>query len=318
MKLLPSSRRAPRRPRLRHLVRTGVLGAVLAVVALVIPDATPAPVDMALVKLPHATGVDLSSMGHGVIWILAVGSDARPGEDMLHARGDALQLIGLDATTGAAADIGIPRDSWVEIPGHGMSKINASLFYGGPKLLGREVGDLVGVQPAYVFVTRFPYFQNMVNAIGGVNVDNPVAFSDSNLKPKGFKKGRIHLNGYDAMAFARSRHDLLRGDFDRSANQQRVIKGIQLKIHERQTSPGFLGKGVLSVMRNLYTNLPPQELWQLAEAVAKVNPAKVTNCVIQGSIGTSADGQSIVLPYVAAARRMGREARTDATLQHCY
>jgi len=305
--------------RARH--RAGVtagLGAVLAMTLLFLPNASPGIEQAALVEVPHATGVDLSDLGKGVVWILAVGSDARPGEDMTHARGDALQLIGIDAKTGAAADIGIPRDSWVDIPGHGMSKINASLYYGGPKLLGQMIGNLVGIQPSYVFVTRFQWFEDMVDSIGGITVNNPVAFNDSFLKPKGFKTGKIHLNGYDAMAFSRSRHDLIRGDFDRSANQQRVVKGIQEKVRERAGQPGFLAKGVLTVMKDLYTDLPPAELYQLARAVASVDPAKVTNCVVQGGIGTSSDGQSIVLADVGAAHRMADEARNDATIEHCY
>lgn len=304
--------------RLRRVLGTAGLGAMLAVTGVLLPDASPATEQAALVKLPTATGVDLSDLGKGVIWILAVGSDARPGEDMTHSRGDALQLIGIDPATGAATDIGVPRDSWVDIPGHGMSKINASLYFGGPKLLGETVGNLVGIHPSYVFVTRFQYLEHMVDAIGGITVDNPVSFYDDFLKPKGFKTGKIHLNGYDAMVFSRARHDLIRGDFDRSANQQRVIKGIQLKVHDKQHVPGFLAKGVATVMRNLYTDLPPTELFQLAKAVAEVDPAKVTSCVVQGGIGTSSDGQSIVLPNVSAARRMGDEARNDATLEHCY
>lgn len=304
--------------RFRRQLHTALLGAVLAVAALVVPDSGVAPTDAALVRLNHATGVDLGKLdtSKGILWILAVGSDARPGEDMTHTRGDALQLIGINTKTGAASSIGIPRDSWVDIPGHGSSKINASLYYGGPKLLGQVVGDLVGVQPSYVFVSRFQFFQHMVDAIGGITVHNPVAFSDSALKPKGFKKGRIHLNGYDAMAFSRIRHALLRGDFDRSANQQRVLAGIQQKIRLHQNDVGFLAKGVASAMKNLYTNLPPAELYRLAEAVAHVNPGKVTTCVVQGAIG-DIGGASVVLPDVAGARAMGDDARRDATIRRC-
>ena len=90
------------------------------------------------------------------------GSDARPGEDMTRTRGDALQLIGMNTKTGAAAAIGIPRDSYVDIPGVGHDKINAALYYGGPELLGEAVGNLIGIQPDYVFVTRFEKFQAMI------------------------------------------------------------------------------------------------------------------------------------------------------------
>jgi LCP family protein required for cell wall assembly len=297
----------------RRILRTATIGLVLALAALVVPDSAVKSTEVALVKVDQANGVDLTP---DVVWILAVGSDARPGEDMTHTRGDALQLVGMDTRTGAATSIGVPRDSWVPIPGHGYDKINASLYFGGPQLLGQAVGNLVGIQPDYVFITRFKFFQAMIKDIGGIEVDNPIAFDDTYLKPQGFPQGRIHLGGYDAMAFSRIRHNLLRGDFDRSANQQRVLRGIQAKVRARADVPGFIEKGVLSVMAHLYTNLPPAELFRLAQAMAQVEPRKVTSCVVQGSIG-NIGGASVVLPYVDMARRLGNEARNDATIEHC-
>ena len=289
------------------------LGLVLAVAALVVPDSAVKSTDVSLVRVQSASGIDVSP---DVIWILAVGSDARPGEDMTHSRGDALQLIGMNTRTGAASAIGVPRDSWVDIPGHGHNKINASLYFGGPKLLGQTVGNLVGIQPDYVFVSRFPYFIAMVRQIGGIDVQNPRAFDDTYLKPQGFKAGRIHLNGYDAMAFSRIRHNLPRGDFDRSANQQRVLRGIQAKVRAQASTPGFIERGVVSVMQHLYTDLPPAELFRLAQAMTQVDPSKITNCVVQGGIG-DIGGASVVLPYVSQALMLGNEARKDATLEHC-
>ena len=301
------------RTRFPRTLRLLTLGVVLTLAALVVPDASMKSTDIELVRVHRAAGVDLDPE---VVWILAVGSDARPGQDMTRTRGDALQLIGMNTQTGAATAIGVPRDSWVDIPGHGHDKINASLFYGGPQLLGRTVGNLVGIQPDYVFVTRFKFFIAMVNSIGGIDVRNPVAFDDTYLKPEGFRAGRIHLGGYDAMAFSRIRHNLLRGDFDRSANQERVLRGIQAKVRARADQRGFMERGVLSVMAHLHTDLPPAELFRLAQAMARVEPGKITSCVVQGSIG-NIGGASVVLPFTSQARRLGNEARKDATLEHC-
>lgn len=298
---------------LRRAGRLALLGLVLAVAAVVVPNSTVTPAEVTLVKVHRASGIDLSP---DVIWILAVGSDARPGEDMTHTRGDALQLIGMNTQTGAAAAIGVPRDSWVSIPGYGSNKINAALYFGGPDLLGKAVGDLVGIQPDYVFVTRFQYFISMVRYLGGITVHNPVAFSDPYLMKDGFKAGRIHLGPYEALAFSRIRHNLLRGDFDRSANQQRTLRGIQASVRAHADESGFIEGGVLNVMKHLYTDLPPGELFELAHAVADVEPSKITTCVVQGGIG-NIGGASVVLPYVDQARRLGDEARKDATLEHC-
>jgi polyisoprenyl-teichoic acid--peptidoglycan teichoic acid transferase len=301
---------------LRRLPHLAALAAVLGVCALVVPDSGRSPTTMELVRLKQADGVDLTGSAKDVLWILAVGSDARPGEDMTHTRGDALHLIGIDTKTGAAADIGVPRDSWVDIAGHGYDKINASLYYGGPELLGKTVGQLFGLAPQYVFVTSFPMFQRMIASIGGVDVDNPIAFSDEYLKPKGFPEGHIHLNGYDALAFSRIRHALLRGDFDRSANQDRVLAAIQRKVRERSDQPGFMEREIAEAMHDMATNASPAELFRLARAVADIKPSKVTSCVLQGGIG-DIGGASVVLPYVDQARALGDEARDDATLETC-
>jgi LCP family protein required for cell wall assembly len=301
------------RTRLSRTLRVLTLGLVLAVAAVAVPDSAVKSTEINLVKVHRAAGVDVSP---DVVWILAVGSDARPGEEMTRARGDALQLVGMNTRTGAATAIGIPRDSWVSVPGHGSEKINAALYFGGPDLLGEAVANLVGIRPDYVFVSRFPFFIQMVKDIGGIEVGNPRAFSDPYLKPGGFDAGRIHLGGYDAMAFARIRHNLARGDFDRSANQQRVLRGIQARVRARAAVPGFLERGVMTVLAHLRTDLSPAQLFRLAQAMAQVDPAKITGCVVQGSIG-NVGGASVVLPFTAQARRYGDDARKDATIRRC-
>ena len=300
--------------RILRVAKLVSLGVVLALITLALPDASPKATEFALVKVHQA---DAASINQNVISILAVGSDARPGENFTHTRGDALQLVTINTKTHAASIIGVPRDSWVDIPGHGNDKINAALYYGGPELLGRTVGNLIGVHPKYVFVTRFQYLTQMVHWLGGVDVRNPYAFSDVSLKPKGFKAGRIHLSGYDAVAFSRIRHTLPRGDFDRSAHQEIVLKAIQAKVSANAHKPGFIEHGVLDAMSHMYTNLPPVELFRLAQVMAQVDPSKVRACVVQGGIGVSSGGASIVLPYVAQARDMGNQIRKDATLSHC-
>ncbi|MGI8645073.1 MAG: LCP family protein [Nocardioides sp.] len=301
------------RARLARWSRTGLLAAVLGLAALVVPDSALQPTDVSLVRVRHAEGLDSP---RSVIWILAVGSDARPGQDMTRSRGDAIQLVGINTRTGAAAAIGIPRDSWVTIPGHGREKINVALYFGGPQLMAQAVGNLVGIRADYVMVTRFPFFEDMVDDIGGIDVRNPRVFSDDSLLPNGFKAGRIHLNGYGAMAFARIRKTLPGGDFDRSANQQIVLRGIHGKIRARAHQSGFIEQGVLSVMKRMHTDVAPGELFRIAQAVAQVDPAKITGCVIQGGIG-DVNGASVVLPYVDQARRYGDQARDDATIERC-
>lgn len=298
---------------MRRVLRSVTLAAVLAVTAFVVPNGGVNPSDATMVRVERAQGVDLSP---DVIWILALGSDARPGQNVVRSRADAIQLVGINPRTGAATSIGIPRDSWVSIPGYGSNRINASLYFGGPQLMARSVANLVGIEPDYVFVTSFWGLRHMVTAIGGVVVNSRHRFSDVNLRPQGFRVGKNRLGGMGALAFSRVRKDLPRGDFDRSANQQETLRAIQRKIRDRADRAGFLDRGVLSVMSNVDTNLSPAEMFRIAQAIAQVEPSKVTGCVVQGSIG-NVGGASVVFPDTSAARAYGNDARRDASIRHC-
>ncbi|MGL5808942.1 MAG: LCP family protein, partial [Nocardioides sp.] len=128
--------------------------------------------------------------------------------------------------------------------------------------------------------------------------------------------GSIRLGAYDALAFSRIRKSLAGGDFDRSANQQRTLRGIQAKVARRASQPGFIEGGVLSVLANTRTRVEPAELFRIAHAVAQVDPKKITNCVLQGGIG-NVGGASVVIPYRDQAARFARRARKDATLESC-
>jgi LCP family protein required for cell wall assembly len=296
---------------LAGLRRLAPLGLVLAVTALVVPPATVHEDPAALVRVERAHNVDMTP---NVIWVLMLGSDARPGQSVLRSRADAIQLVGINTRTGAATAIGIPRDSFVNIPGHGRSKINASMMYGGPELMARSVGDMVGIRPDYVFSTSFWGFSHMVDAIGGITVQSRYAFSDP-LKPHGFRVGKNHVNGVQALVFARIRKAFAGGDFTRSANQQRAMLGILNQVRRNADKPGFMERGVMSVLNNMATpNMGPAEVYRLAQAAARVNPNRFRTCVVGGSTGY-AGAASVVFPNIGQARSIAARVRKDATLE---
>lgn len=302
-------RRQPLLERARRWRRLVPLTLVLAVVALVVPDPSIRVTPAMLVKVDTAAGVDHSK---DVVWILALGSDARPGQPPLRSRADAIQLVGINLRSGTGTVIGLPRDSWVPIPGHGSDRVNAALSLGGPELMASTVGNLVGVRPDYVFTTTFTGFRAMVQSIGGVTVSSRLAFTDDKMVGE-IRKGRNELNGFEALFFTRARHYLPRGDFDRSVNQQEMLHAILRKVSAQQDQPGFMERAVLSASRNLYTNLPPIELYRLAQASARIDPARFRSCVLNGSLGT-VGGASVVFPDTGQARRLGNDARDDAQL----
>jgi LCP family protein required for cell wall assembly len=296
---------SPRRP----LRRLGLLALVLALVAVVVPPATVRTPDATLVAVRTAQAVDHP---RNVVWILCLGSDARPGERVTGTRADAIQMVGLNLDTGAGTIIGIPRDSYVRIPGHGRNKINASMMLGGPRLMARSVARLVGVRPDYVFTTGFLGFRAMVRAINGVTVHSRFAFSDR-VRPQGYRKGLNRLNPFQALIFGRVRHPLPHGDFDRSRNQQELLRSILRKVRAHESEPGFMERGLLAAVRNMNTNLRPSQLFRLAQAVTAVRPSRLRGCVVAGRSGM-AGAASVVFPNFRQARRIGNDTRRDATL----
>lgn len=289
--------------------RAAVLTTLLALGAVLLPPATVRQVDAALVRVRTAQAVDHPSR---VVWVLCLGSDARPGQRITRQRADAIQLVGLNFETGAGTIIGVPRDSYVEIPGHGRDKINSALTYGGPRLMATSVGRLVGVRPDYVFTTGFRGFRAMVRAIGGVTVHSRFAFSDP-VRPRGYDRGPNKLSPAQALMFGRVRYPLPRGDLDRSGNQQELLRSILRNVRTHQSQPGFMERGVLAAVKNMDTDLTPAQLFRLAQAVTEVEPGKLKGCILGGSPGY-AGAARVVFPDVAQARRLGDDARRDARL----
>lgn len=287
-----------------------LMSIALGLALLLVPDAQQQVATIGLVRVQHAKAVDF---GNGVIWILALGTDARAESPVLRSRADAIQLVGIDTATGSAAAIGIPRDSWVDFPGHGFDRINAGLGLGGPDLMAQAVEDLTGIAPDYVFATGFVGFRTMVELIRGVQVRAPKAFDDPSHHLQ-VVRGRNDFDGREALAFARARKPFPTGDLERSANQQLLMLGILRKLRQNEDTVGFLERGAWSVMQRLETDLPPTELYRLAQLITMVRPKQVTHCVVPGTFDTSPAGASIVRPDRAAALRMGADARDDARL----
>jgi len=299
----------PTRRSLGHRVlRSLVLITILALTVVLVPDAGTPRIDATLVRVVGAQAVDAET---GVVWILALGSDARPGEPVLSSRADAIQLVGIDTGAGRAVVIGIPRDSYVEIPGYGSDKINSSMVYGGPQLMARSVADLVGLTPDYVFTTSFWGIRNMVSVLDGVRVYSPYAWS---IPAATVRSGMNSLDGGEAIAFARMRHELPGGDFDRSRDQGYLLKGALRRVRTMTQDPGALERLLVSFLRNVDITLPPDELYRLARAVLQVRPERVQICQVDGTTGY-VGAASVVHPDVAQARSLVDRARGDARVE---
>lgn len=173
----------------------------------------------------------------GSVTILLLGSDTRGTiTDLASAvgdRSDTMVLVRLSADRQHVTMMSIMRDSWVDIPGFGENKINASLALGGVPLAVQTVEQLVGVRVDHVAIVDFAGFSALTDALGGVTVTNVRAFRPSELPGASFARGDIVLNGEEALAFVRERASFASGDYQRVENQQAFLKGLLTTLFER-------------------------------------------------------------------------------------
>ena len=101
--------------------------------------------------------------------------------------------------------VSLPRDSWVNIPGHGMNKINAAFGLGGPKLMVRTVEEDTGLTINDYVEVDFLGFVKVIDALGGVDICLPTAVNDS-YSGLDLSAGKHHVGGVTALEFARDRH----------------------------------------------------------------------------------------------------------------
>lgn len=262
---------------------------------------------------PHA-GFTPDPSGRRTITILAVGSDARPGQDPLRSRADSIHVVFLHPRKQQAVIVGIPRDSLVSIPGRGTDKINAAMASGGPASLVQTVERNFGTRIDYWAVASFWGLPRMVNAVGGFDVRVPFPMRDA-ASGSNFRAGRRHLNGLQVLAFARDRHSVPGGDFGRQENGGRVFVAALAQFQRRyRADPGSLVTWIVAGMRNMDTDLRVPELVDLAFGVTQLRLRDVRNVVVPGGTGT-VGGRSVVILSMSTARRIFADAKADGALQ---
>ncbi|MDT7703960.1 MAG: hypothetical protein QOJ30_6285 [Pseudonocardiales bacterium] len=154
------------------------------------------------------------------------GGDAPAGVDPGSQRSDVVMLARVNPDGSEASVVSIPRDSWVDVPGRGMNKINAAYAFGGPSLLIQTVENLTQQRVDHFAVIDFAGFQSMVDSVGGIDVRVAGATSNAGVD---FHEGLNHLDGAQALAYVRQRYDLPNGDLDRAKRQQNALRAVLSK-----------------------------------------------------------------------------------------
>ncbi|MDR2373555.1 MAG: LCP family protein [Bifidobacteriaceae bacterium] len=184
-------------------------------------------------KLRHVDALAAGGDDSGRTYLVA-GSDQRGSggvnDTTEGARADSLLVVHV-AANGQAYLISLPRDTYVEIPGHGGQKINAAYAFGGPPLLVETVQGLTGMHIDRYVEVGFGSVTELVDAVGGVNLclDQTVSDRDSKLN---WEAGCHDADGATALAFARMRKADPTGDIGRGDRQRQVLAAVMKKAVE--------------------------------------------------------------------------------------
>jgi LCP family protein required for cell wall assembly len=175
--------------------------------------------------------------------ILVLGSDQRPegtgepGAQTSGGRSDSIMLMRVGG--GANSRLSIARDTIVDIPGHGRSKINAAFAYGGAALAIRTVEAYTGVDVNHVVVVSFSDFPDLIDAMGGITYKGGcvVSYINGGFRNGGYtlrlKAGKSHIDGKQALALARTRKNACNkreDDLTRAHRQQKVISAMKRRL----------------------------------------------------------------------------------------
>ena len=212
--------------------------------------------------------------------ILLIGVDKRPEDE--YGRTDTMIVASIDPATKTVGIMSLPRDLKVKIPGYNDDKLNAAFVYGdmdhypggGAGLLKRTIYVNFGINIHYFAEVDFNGFEKIVDTFGGVTVDAPYPIKDDEYPTVNngyqaiyFSAGLHHLNGQQALWFARTRH--ADNDLGREARQQQVILGLR----QQALSRDLVGK-----------------FWQLADVLG--NSIK-TDLTVQQAAALAKLGQGI-------------------------
>jgi LCP family protein required for cell wall assembly len=269
---------------------------------------------------PEASPTAGASAGASPITFLLVGSDTRADiadGELPDARSDAIMIARFSADRQHAQVISIPRDSWVDIPGHGKNKINAAYAFGGPTLLIQTVEQLTGVRIDHYAAIGFSGLIDVTDELGGVDVYVAETTSWGDYT---FTAGSNHLDGDAARWYVGQRYDLPGGDFDRVKRQQNYLRSMFSKLFSNGvfTSPGELDSVLRTVTSAVAVDdgLSNTDLLSMAYSLRGLTPDTI-DFFTAPVLGTGTEGAaSVVYLDQTTGARMWGYLNTDSLSQN--
>lgn len=260
------------------------------------------------------------------ILLMGRGGPGHEGADLT----DTMILVSVDPVAKEAGLVSIPRDLYVKVPGDGSMKINSVFYTGkaefmsqtskrdsqtkkdaenaGMDLAQKTVENVLGVPIHYHAIIDFSGFKQAIDTVGGVDINVPSAvyermWIDGRNYILNEKPGRKHMGGFEALAYARSRHTSKRGDFDRAERQRLMIVALKDKVLSLGTfsNPAKLSSLIDQFGSHVKTNFSTDDVTKLYSLMRQIDSSKVTsiglsdppnNFVKTANLG----GLSVVIP----------------------
>jgi LCP family protein required for cell wall assembly len=189
---------------------------------------------------------------------LIAGVDSRG--DTHAGRSDTIIVMTVNPNDQSIKMLSIPRDTRTEIIGRGqLDKINHAYAFGGVQMTADTVANFLDIPIDHYISINMEGFKGVVDALGGVEVDNPFAF---NYGGHTFAEGQLFLNGEEALAYSRMRKEDPRGDFGRNDRQREIVDAViqeAANIGTVTKAGGILG----AVGESVRTNMTLDEMWKL-------------------------------------------------------
>lgn len=190
--------------------------------------------------------------------ILLLGVDERQGD---RGRSDTMILLSIQPASNSAVAISIPRDTRVLMPQReSYDKINHAYAYGGSALSVEAVERLFGIPIAYYMKTNMEGLVDIIDTVGGIEIDNQWAFD---YDGKTYPLGKQHLNGTEALGFVRMRKEDPKGDFGRTQRQRQVLSATVDQVVSFR-SLGKLPHILSQLSQDVRTNLTSGAMLDLA------------------------------------------------------
>lgn len=235
-------------------------------------------------------------------------------------RSDSMMLVHIPESREEVFVMSIVRDTWIEIPGYGMNKLNAAVALGGVPLLIQTIEGTFETKIDHVASIDFEGFRELSTALGGVTVENEYEFTANNTDYF-YPQGMIKLEGDRALSFVRERKSFMDGDYQRVKNQRKFIAAAI----DQMLAPGVLTNPVriyalvdkVSPYLTFDESFDAATMAGLAMQLKNVSAEdmKMFTMPTAGS-ATSADGQSIELASELAVAQISEALQTDTMAEY--